>query len=157
MTLKCYLTVGCLASGKTKIAKEIATKEHLIYLNPDEFWDRKSIKEYSPPIWINAWSEVYKRVYQAIKNEQSFIIDSIQKNHVVRKEIINVIRSIAHNQCEIIGMWVKTDLDKCIERNKIREDSVPEEEIIKVYNIIQQEPPSLEEDGYDRIIEVENN
>jgi predicted kinase len=146
--------IGAIGSGKTTYARRLAKESNLVYLSPDDYWDRSSIHEFSDEISIESWARIYARIYQCIKRGQDFIVDSAQRNRRSRRELTGVIKSMAHGEYKITGIFLKRDYDECLAGVRTRKESVPEEKICEYYESLQKEPPTLG-DGFDEIIEVD--
>jgi len=146
--------IGPLGAGKTTFAKRFCEERGLVYLSPDDHWDRSKLREYSNEISINAWGNVYAQIYECIKREQEFLVDTAQRERRSRREITGIIRSMSHGEYKITGIHVKRDLGQCLESVRGREEIVPDERVREYYDSLQQQPPDPG-DGYDEIIEVD--
>lgn len=151
---RCYVMVGAIGAGKTTYAKELAQLEALVYLSPDDFWDRSRVDEYSDQIQIDVWGSIYSQMYQLIKQRRDFVLDSAQVRRSSRREVTGVIRSIAGDDYRLAAILVQCDLERCLARVRSRGEFVPEERIQAYYKVLMEEPPSLD-DGYDEIILVQ--
>ncbi len=151
---RCFIMIGPLGAGKTTFAKRFCEERGLVYLSPDDHWDRSKLREYSNEISINAWGNVYAQIYECIKREQEFLVDTAQRERRSRREITGIIRSMSHGEYKITGIHVKRDLGQCLESVRGREEIVPDERVREYYDSLQQQPPDPG-DGYDEIIEVD--
>lgn len=150
---ECYIMVGPLGAGKTTYAKAFAAEAELVYLCPDDLWDRAQVSRYSDELSISIWGQMYGRIYQCIKRRESFILDSAQSSRSSRMEVTGVIKSMSHGQYRITAIHLHCSLERCLAGVKSRNDLVPREKVCEYYETLQKEPPALA-DGYDRIIPV---
>ena len=115
------MIIGLPAAGKTTIAHSV-TDSNTVILSSDE-----------------------NRARFHLKNGQSVIYDATNINSRRRAEFLN---SITNIKCTKIALCVMTPIEVCIEQNKTREQSVPDETIQRMYR--SWNPPSYLE-GYNEI------
>lgn len=96
---------------------------------------------------------VYDRARQSIEQGNSVIIDGTHTNAEMRRRDINQYRQ--YGARAVIGIYVQTDTESCIERNTQRDRVVPEFVIRNMQIGIDRYPPSTQ-DGFDYIIPVVN-
>ena len=151
--MQCYIMIGPLGAGKTTYAKALANDSSLIYLCPDDLWDRSEFSTYSDDIKIPSWGRIYDRIYQCVKRNESFILDSAQATRSSRIEVTGVIRSMSHGHYKITAIHLLSSLEQCLQGVRSRQDLVPESKVLEYYEALLREPPSLT-DGYDEIIPI---
>ena len=67
-----------------------------------------------------------------------------------RREVIERIKN-ANPETRIVGIWCDTSVESCLQNNKDRGSTVPDERIIEMYTHL--EPPSIDE-GFTEIKRV---
>ncbi len=74
--------------------------------------------------------------------------------NVVRRDRCRVIAlARAYGFTDITGLWLKTPLDVCLQRNHQRDRQVPDTVILRMHRCLMGAPPTTE-DGCDRVIEL---
>ena len=153
--IRLIILIGIPGSGKSSFAQYLITQfPHCQLISTDQIRGRVFGNEAIQDNWMWVWREISRELQQAIKNTSLGIIhttiyDATNYNIKQRQRIIKLAKALGFNQ--IIGVWLKTDLDLCLTRNKNRDRSVPEEVILQMNNQLQNSPPSLT-DGFDDLI-----
>jgi predicted kinase len=151
---ECYIMIGPIGAGKTTYAKELAREAALIYLCPDDHWDRTRSGRYSDETSIQTWGRIYDQIYQCIKRRRNFVLDSAQVRRSSRREITGVIRTVSRGTYRVKAVHMQCDLQRCLQGVRSRRDLVPEEKVREYFEVLQRELPDLD-DGYDEIITVQ--
>ena len=161
-----YVTLGLPASGKSTF---LATQKSVIVYSadavrgewfgdeglqytddfirnqgqdPDKLNNRQKERIASPIVW----EEVYRRTEQSLAEGQDCALDGVNASKWVRK----MIRDRFGQTARICGIWFKTDLNRCIERDASRQRSVGEAVLRRIAGIF--EAPCMEE-GFDALEE----
>lgn len=156
----CVGMIGAIGSGKSTVAKLLAEKYDLKIVNPDDYWERD--EPYTPERARENWAKAMGEEYKYVKSGQSFIIDTASRVSIARKELTSVIQAWSAGKWEddfiVVGVYVKTDLNICLRRNDERgKDRQPAERVLEYWNALEQEPPEMEADGFDRLYVVDGN
>lgn len=144
-----YVMCGPIGSGKSFIAHSLY--KHLPILNPDDYveneeWTREKSNE--------AWDLIHEKIKNLTSINIEFVVDSAQALQISRRRLTQYIRQVAPG-FEIVCVFVKTPLEECKRRNRLRRRTVPEKQLEEYYNTIMSNPPSRD-DGYDRVVVVDN-
>ena len=142
-----FIMIGPPGSGKTTIAKEMLESfDSIDYISRDEI--RFGLMEEGDEYFANEY-QVYRRfIYEILKslNEgRNVIIDATHLNRGSRQKLFNAIH-IDKNKTKVIGLWMRTPLEVCIERNETRKGTrayVPEPNLRKMF--FRMEAPSYTE------------
>lgn len=133
--LTLYILCGAPASGKTTLSKKMAEQEDLIRISYDEMRCRNQ-------------RELIKYMVQALKENKSTIIDSVNNCAKNREMLLDAVKDIP---CKKILIVMQTTLEECIRRNRLREYPMSDGCISVLYNSIQNHQPTLDE-GWDEIL-----
>lgn len=171
MARNLIIMCGVPASGKSYFANYMVE-------NKDKFFDKKAKVTYvsrdkvrfsiinEQDSYFAKEDEVYKEFIkqirkgfprdrkQALNKEYYVIADATHLNRFSREKLIN---SIGKNNIDyIIAVNIITPLETCIERNSKREEKtqVPEFSLKRMYRDFS---PATKEEGFEKIIIVENN
>lgn len=147
------MMIGIPGSGKSTIAAQIGELLNIQILSSDECRREISGDANDQSVSREAWAMVYDRARQSIEQGHSVIIDGTHTNAEMRRRDINQYRQ--YGARAVIGIYVQTDTESCIERNTQRDRVVPEFVIRNMQIGIDRYPPSTQ-DGFDYIIPVVN-
>lgn len=156
----CVGMIGGIASGKSTVAAMLAKKYDLKIVNPDDYWERDEPYTYSRA--CENWAKAMGEEYKCVKLGQSFIIDTASRVPIARRELTSVVRAWSAGKWEddfiIVGVYVKTDLEKCLFRNRARgEKKQPDGRVIEYWEALAKEPPDAKTDGFDKLYVVDGN
>lgn len=127
--LQIILTVGLPASGKSTWAKErIRKSENFVRINRDDIRMMLKNQGQLDPNLENMVTDIQHSIVNlALSRKQNIIIDN---THLKRKYITDMIEKYNH-RADIEFMVFDVPADKCIERDKLRSNSVGEAVITK--------------------------
>lgn len=142
--------IGPPGSGKTTLLGQLMSA-NCLYVSTDDIRERftgdAADQSQNPAVW----DEVYRLIRQALASGRDVVLDATSAKAENRLELIARCRPLA---TQIIGVWFKTPLETCLERNQRRERVVSEHLIRAMHQTLSEQPPSLQE-GFTQIIEVE--
>ena len=110
--------------------------------DPDKLNNRQKERIASPIVW----EEVYRRTEQTLAEGKDCALDGVNASKWVRKMICDRFGQTA----KICGIWFRTDLNRCIERDASRRRSVGEAVLRRIAGIF--EAPCMKE-GFDALEE----
>lgn len=97
---------------------------------------------------LNTRNKEGKLLQYCFETQSKIVIDNTNVNKHSRKKYIELAQ---HNKYEIIGYYFESNIQKCLERNKNRKDSINEIGIKSKYKEL--EKPLFEE-GFNKIFSV---
>lgn len=138
------INVGYPASGKTTYSNQyktiVAPRKHTyVVLHGDDLKTEAKIK---------------KGMKDALLTQNSVVIDATNSNKKKRQVFIELARKLVPN-IHIKIVWFTTDISKCMERNTLRETTVPKIAFY-MYRKHFEEPTQDEIGNYGTIIKVDN-
>jgi predicted kinase len=109
--------------------------------------------------WQKVWREVESQFQQAVQQIsageiQAAIYDATNSVRRQRRAAIALARFCGFTQ--VIGIWLQTPLQQCLERNLQRDRQVPPEVILQMHRCLVGAPPSLQ-DGLDDLMELDSH
>lgn len=137
---KIIIPIGIPGSGKTRYFNRINNRQIILLSGDNE-------KSYRGECVRHLLIEKAKML---IKAGVSVYFDSPNITKRGREELIRQIKSV-DSECRIIGIYFKTPINQCVENNRQRENTVPDERIFDMYKHF--EKPSLDE-GFTEIYTV---
>lgn len=141
------IMIGAPASGKSSAAKRIREYQNDFVICPDLIrgvhptWSQKKV-----------FGCAFQRLFDATGRGRSILLDSTAANVLHRIQAIKFGRS---RECRVIGIWLDTPLEMCIQRHQQRSALVSQvtltPEIISAYHgWLTKCPPTLSE-GFDEL------
>jgi predicted kinase len=160
--VRLIMLVGLPGSGKSTLAQQLLLGDDLLepqIISTDAIRGQLFGDESIQGSWILVWDQVKRQFRQAVeqillKNTSQAIYDATNASRKQRREVITLARECGFTQ--IIGLWVDTPLQVCLERNQRRSRQVPEDVIWHMYRQLYDVPPALSE-GMDRLIRFNTN
>ena len=126
-----YMPIGLPGSGKTTYFNTINNPRIILLSGDNERGCIGCVRRM-----------LIKKAEMLVKAGISVYFDSPNITKLGRREVIERIRN-ANPETEIIGVWCDTSVESCLQNNKNRGSTVPEERIIEMYTHL--EPPSIDE------------
>lgn len=146
--------IGLPGSGKSFIAQQLSKSDRkYCWISTDRIRRQLFGDESIQGPWLQIWSQVQWELKQAIANQVNPIYDATNVQRRRRRDLIRQVRLMGFES--VVGLWVNTPLDVCLARNQSRSRQVPEGVIMGMFNQLADAPPRLN-DGFDRLIEIEN-
>lgn len=136
---KLIIPIGIPGSGKTRYFNRINNRQIILLSGDNERGCSGCVRHL-----------LIEKAKLLIKAGLTVYFDSPNITKRGREELINQIKTI-DSECEIIAIYFKTNIKQCVENNKKREISVPDERIFDMYKHF--EKPSLDE-GFTKIYTV---
>jgi predicted kinase len=138
---KLYLTCGFPGSGKsTYLEREKQIVPHTVVVCPDEFRKEITGQAFYGPAEESVWSHVKITARILLKQGHSVWIDATNLTPENRAQWVQIAKEL---NVPIFCVWFDTPFEICSERNRNREDVVPEEVMEKM--LASFVPPSEEE------------
>ncbi|MGK7873635.1 MAG: AAA family ATPase [Xenococcaceae cyanobacterium] len=149
------MLIGLPGSGKSSLAEQLVAKSPgSQVISTDAIRAQLFGNEGIQGPWLFVWRRVQLQFSHAVEQINlgqipEAIYDATNARRRHRKEAIALARATGFT--EIIGIWVDTPLQLCLERNRRRDRTVPEEVILRMHRQLQDAPPALD-DGLDQLI-----
>lgn len=127
---KVYMMIGIAGCGKSTYARKHFGNAEIISSDEirKEFYGSEEIQTNPKKVF----AEVHRRIKTAIENDKDVVVDATNLKAKYRKSIIEIAIG-----CEVIAVYLDTELQTAINRNAQRKRKVPEEVIAKMYNQIE--------------------
>lgn len=138
-----YVGIGVPGSGKTRHLEPFAKEIGAAYICPDKIREEWTGDANCQAQNESVWDEARCRAARALRKGQSIVIDATNANPEYRKELIQFCLSLQPHA--VVGIWLQTPLEVCLDRNARRERVVPDQVILDMHAALKQSPPSLEE------------
>lgn len=133
-----YVMCGIPGSGKSTLSKQIANKHNAVRLSLDEMNYVRQFK-------------LIPHVIENLENGESVVADSLYTKLQWRTELLEAVKNI---ECRRVLICMDTPLDVCIQRNRGRENPLPD--FVVEHQPEKYEKPTLEE-GWDEIIYIKED
>ena len=154
------LLIGLPGSGKSTFAQQLVTQSPKSQvISTDAIRSQLFGDEAIQGSWLPVWKQVQQQFSYAVEqinlgNITRAIYDATNAARKYRRRAIELARRTGF--IEIIGIWLDTPVELCLERNCRRQRQVPEAIILQMQRQLQDAPPTLAE-GLDRLIRYPPN
>ena len=154
------LLIGLPGSGKSTFAQHLVTQSPKSQvISTDAIRAQLFGDEAIQGSWLPVWKQVQKQFSYAVEqinlgNITRAVYDATNAARKYRRRAIELARRTGFT--EIIGIWLDTPVQLCLERNCRRQRQVPEAIILQMQRQLQDAPPTLAE-GLDRLIRYPPN
>jgi len=146
---KCIVSIGIPGSGKSTSMWAYANAiKDSVYISSDLIRKEVTGSEDNLSMDMKVWGLAYQRAADAIKDKKTVVFDATNSKKEDRVKLLKHLRDSGATHIE--GVFFNEPLKVCLERNKKRERVVPEYVMVRMYNSLQDYPPTLE-DGFDLI------
>jgi len=147
------LLIGLPGSGKSTLARQLTESGHLL-ISTDAIRAQLFGSEAIQGSWLRVWAEVQRQFQQAVEQiaqgkARSAIFDATNAVRRHRRQVIRSARVVGFTR--ITGLWLDTDLEICLERNRNRDRQVPEDIILRMHRCLMGARPSVQEGMHDLI------
>ena len=137
MRNKLYVMIGCPGSGKSTYAKKYLANNDTVYVSRDEI--RFALLQDGETYFARE-KEVYRefiwKIYNAIQNEHKNVIaDATHLNEKSRAKLFSAL-PIDFTKIDVIGIYMNTPLEICLEQNEIRKGTkayVPRAQVRRMF------------------------
>lgn len=141
------LMVGLPASGKSTYAKQLENKDTIVLSSDSiraELWGDERDQR-SPQV---VFDTLYTRAIDALKRNINVVIDA---TNVTKADRANALKPFVGLDIKRRAIVINTPINICIQQNKLRERTVPDDVIKRFYDMY--EEPTIDE-GFDEIIMI---
>ena len=145
---KLIIGVGIPGSGKTTVLKTFAQKYDYAYICPDDIREELTGNFADQSKNREVWIEAKKRMAEKFREGKAVVFDATFANPEQRKEFLSFARENGSEKIE--GIFLDVPLELAKERNRNREESVPEYVLERMAKSIRDFPPEIG-DGFDSI------
>lgn len=97
---------------------------------------------------------LYERIIKDLKSNTNVVLDACNTNKGSRKKVFKTLKDNNLDDVEIIGILMNTSKKDCIQRDIMRDRTVGEEVIERMFLDLNKCPPSLEE-GFTKLLTIE--
>lgn len=157
LSTRLILLIGLPGSGKSTVAaKLLQARSQMRLISTDAIRSHLFGDDAMQGHWLQVWREVCKQFQQAVQqiadgHASEAIYDATNAVRRDRRRAIALAR--AYGFTNIIGIWLNTPLEVCLQRNRQRDRRVPEAVILRMHRCLMGAQPSVS-DGCDRLIEL---
>lgn len=145
-----FLVCGISGGGKTTLSKKLIEKNpHLKLFDVDEYYRRINGDERIHKNTFDVWSLIFKELHQSEVKNEDVLITSNSLFVAQRRQFIEWVPTFKHHL-----LWVMAPLEKCLEGNRSRYRTMPEDILIKDWH--RMEFPNPGEAGWDTIVHITN-
>lgn len=145
------LGIGLPGSGKTTYLKSIADKRpNSVYISADDIREQITGDPLDQSMNKVVWELLYGAIELALAKGKDVIVDATNYRQYDRRRLV---AHCAKFTPKIIGVVMNAHIDECKRRNAMRENSVPEYVIDKMFEEFLKNPPS-DEDGFAFLIDI---
>jgi predicted kinase len=147
------LLIGLPGSGKSTLAWQLVESGYLL-ISTDAIRAQLFGDEAIQGSWFKVWAEVQRQFQYAIAQiaqgkARSAIFDATNAVRRNRRQVIIAARAAGFTR--ITGLWLDTDLETCLDRNRNRDRQVPEAVILRMHRCLIGAIPSVQEGMHDLI------
>lgn len=143
--------VGIPGAGKTTALKPFAEKYSYTYISPDDIRGELTGNGLDQSKNEEVWQEAHHRVVESLKRRETVVFDATFARDEERKKFIQFARE--HGAEKVHGVFAAVPYDVANERNKNRERVVPEHAMERMYGMLKDNPPVVE-DGFDSVFDM---
>lgn len=140
-------SIGAPGCGKTTLFELMALRENAVYVSADDTRLLITGSTTDHTREAEVWDSVFAKIETALLEGYDVFIDVTNANGNHRRKLIEHCKKHARM---IIGIWFDIPKDVCKSRNRSRDRVVPEYVIDRMYDQLQNDPPSYA-DGFDLI------
>ena len=128
-----YVMLGAPGSGKSTLANIVVEEKNCDYICYDlirkELWGDGSVQ--------GPWPEINKKIKEKLSLAKGdVVVDGCHALSSHRKEIAKELRDFGYGY--IVGVYVNTPLEVCLEQNSKRDRKVPEDVVKRFWNTLDQ-------------------
>jgi predicted kinase len=142
--------IGLPGSGKSFLAQQLLRLyPHYHLISTDAIRAQLFGDESIQGPWLGIQAQIQRQLQQAVTQGVGAIYDATNAQRHHRRDLIQLARESGFNP--ILGIWIQTTLQQCLQRNQQRFRQVPPEIILKMHRQLCDAPPSLR-DGLDSLL-----
>lgn len=137
---------GAPGSGKSTKAKDLAKQYDALIIDGDEIKDELGLPDYHHD-WVAIDDIIMERIEDNL--HRSLIIDGTFPTIAAREEIFMLLSSYGFDPIDLV--YVHTDLEECLARNRSRDRQVPDHLVRLMHEKIAKDRPNFHQEGFDVI------
>lgn len=138
--------IGLPGSGKSFLANQLVSRVYPQYrlISTDDIRAKLFGDAAIQGSWLKIWQQVQSQLQHSVLQVPGAIYDATNVQRRQRREVITCARTLGFRR--IIGIWLDTSLDVCLDRNQQRKSPVPEEVIFRMHRQLVGASPALADD-----------
>lgn len=144
--------IGIPGSGKTTALKPFAEQNAYVYISADTLRLEFNGNEANHANNKAIWEEAHRRTANALREGKTVVFDATFAKDFERKDFIQFVREQGAEKVQ--GVYADIPFEVANERNMARERVVPEYAMHQMHNMLQKNPPQIE-DGFDSIFTID--
>ncbi len=150
---KLIVMIGLPGSGKSFLAKQLLKLHpHYYLVSTDAIRAKLFGDESIQGPWLAILDQIKLQFQQAVTQATTAIYDATNAQRCDRQDLIQLAREIGFDP--VIGIWMQTSIEQCLQRNQQRSRQVTQEIILKMHRQLCDAPPRLT-DGLDSLLIVQ--
>lgn len=147
-----HILIGCPSSGKSTLAKQIIQQDvNCQIVSTDNIRKQLFGDEKIQGDWQLIESEIFKQIDSHIKAGKPIIYDATNAQKSWRISMLKKLTQ--YDNVNWIGWHLKTPLQVCLDWNKRRDRTVPDDVIINLYQSLKDFPP-LTSEGFFAVYDI---
>ena len=145
-----YLVCGISGGGKTVLSKRIINKNpNIVFYDVDDFYKLINGDERIHKNSFEVWHLLFKVLHEVELEDHDVLLTTNALTVAQRRQLIEWFPTFKHHL-----LWVTAPLEKCLEGNKNRYRTMPEDKLIKDWH--RMEFPNPSEADWDSIVHITN-
>lgn len=145
-----YLVCGISGGGKTVLSQRIAQKNpNLIIMDTDKYYELINGDERIHENFFDVWIRIYQDLHQYEIEGKDVLLTTNSLTASQRRQFIEWFPTFIHHM-----LWVTAPKEKCLEGNRNRYRTIPEDILLKYWE--RMEFPNASEEGWDSIAQITN-
>ena len=144
------LAIGIPASGKSSLLKKFAEKHGAFYVSSDSIRKQLTGDEADQSENRKVWQLVEETVRRSLDQRRPVVLDATMVKKDDRETYIKLAREYG---ALVTAVVFDVPLEVALERNRQRERTVPENVLHNMYELLQEEYPTLTE-GFNRLLVI---
>ena len=144
------LLIGLPGSGKSTLARQLAAQwPGYQLISTDAIRARLFGDAAIQGEWLLVWRQIRQQFQKAVATAPAAIYDATNAKRCHRRQAIALARDTGFTHST--GIWLRTPLQHCLERNHHRDRQVPSAVILQMHGQLESAPPAVS-DGLDSLI-----
>lgn len=140
---KIIFSIGIPGTGKSTVLKKFAEKYGYDYVCPDDIRQEINGDPKSQANMSQVWETAYARLKNGINHNRNVVFDSTMARQIDRENFLRFAQDSGAEKIQ--GLYFQVPLNLAKERNASRGRVVPEFVLDRMYNALNEQPPSSDE------------